>query len=315
MNRKFAVIIFFLLFATALGGQEKTNAFKDPSFSAGLSVLCPDRAADTVCTVLKVDSLKTPVWTLSQYNSKFNLVNSIKDEGINRYTYSLPGNGNLNAKVVSINPVRGALTLECNASAEYSGLRSKDQPWIYMTAEAPLDTLVLAKYRQVPLYLSCRVLFYEDCMGFLADKAIHAATYRVNFKVRNINQSGKLYGKFFTLSLILFDNRYIGVPIDASLRDSRDGEEGEFVYTPSSQQYISSSLSNYRLLKPRQSAEVSTDLLAMVKSALTAALEEGRFDESYLAEWEITGCNLGWEMTGTYNASLEVRGLKLSALP
>ena len=313
MSRKIAFILYFSLIATALGGQEITNAFHDPGFSAGLAVICPDRTADTVCAVLKVDSLKTPVWTLRQYNSKFNLANSIKDEGISRYTFSLPGNGNLNAKVVSINPARGALTLECNASAEYSGIRCKDQPWIYMTAEAPTDTLVLAKYKQMPLYMSCRALFYEDCMGFLAEKAIHAATYRVNFRVRNINRSGNLYGKWFTVSLVLFDNRYIGLQTEASLRDARDRDEGEFVYLPSSDRYISSSLSNYRLLKPRQSAEVNADLLAIVKDALDAALAEGRFDETYPAEWEITTCNLGWEMTGTYNASLEVKGMKLTA--
>ena len=47
--------------------------------------------------------------------------------------------------------------------------------------------------------------------------------------------------------------------------------------------------------------------------ALKEAQGEGVISESYLAEWEIVGCSFGWEMTGTYNAALEISGLKLTA--
>ena len=314
MYQKILSIAVFVLISLTLFGQEKANAFRDPSFAGGVKVACTDMSVDTICGVLPVDTTKTPVWTLRQYNSKFDMTKAKAEDFANKYTFSLPGNGNLNAKVVTINPARGAICLECNASAEYSGIRREGQPWIFMTVDAPTDTLLLAKYKSLKLYLDCRSIFYEDCMGFLADKKIHAATCRINFKIRNINQSGPLFGKYFTLSVVLFDNRYMGKLFEGGLRDATSSREGEFVYSPSSKLYISSPLSNYLLPKSRQGAEVNVDLLKIVKDALDAALAKGLFEETYLAEWEIVGCDYGWEMTGTYNAAYEIRGIKLAPL-
>lgn len=314
MFRKSLAIVVFVVISLALSAQESVNAFRDPTFARGVKVACTDMSVDTICGVLMVDTTQTPVWTLRQYNSKFDMTKARAEDIGNRYIFTLPGNGNLNAKVVTINPARGSISLECNASAEYSGIRRKDQPWIYMTVDAPTDTLLLAKYKSLKLYFECKSLFYEDCMGFLADKKIHAATCRLNFKIRNINQSGSLFGKYFTLSVVLFDNRYMGKHFEGGLRAATSSREGEFVYSPSSKLYISSPLSNYLLPKARQGSEVSMDLLKTVKDALDAALAEGLFEETYLAEWEIVGCDYGWEMTGTYNAAYEVKGLKLTPL-
>lgn len=311
MIKKILAVAIFVLISLSLCCQEKANAIHDPYFAGGLWVTCTDMKADTVCGRLRVDTTKTPQWTLRQYNSKFDMSSASSEEFAGRYTFTLPGNGNLNAKVVTIKPGSGSICLECNASAEYTGLRRKDQPWVYMTVDAATDSIRPALYKNLSLMLDCRSVFYEDCMGFLADKEIHAATCRLNFKLRNINQSGSLYGKFFTLSLILFDNRYMGALYEGGLRPARDAREGEFVYSPSSQLYISSSLSNYRLPRPRQSAEVSANLLKMINDALDAAVKAGTFDETYLAEWEIVACDYGWEMTGTYNAAYEIKSIKL----
>ena len=312
MNKKYILAAILTLVSICLAAQQAPNSIRDASFARGLYVASPDRNADTICGAMLVDSAQTPLWTLRQYNSKFNMAGCNAEKWFGRYIFTLPGNGNLAAKVVTVNPSKGLLQLECNASAEYTGIRREDQPWIYMTVDAPTDTLVLGVLKSAKLAFLGKVTSYEDCMGFLADKNLHAATCLFTLKLLNINRSSHLYNRAFTLALILFDNRSIGAVTGSSLLGASNAAEGEFVYCPPAQLYMGSA-QNAKLPKPRQGFEVNADLLKIVSLALKEAQGEGVIEESYLAEWEIVGCSFGWEMTGTYNACFEISDLRLEA--
>ncbi|MBR3743865.1 MAG: hypothetical protein IKN31_02005 [Bacteroidales bacterium] len=309
MKRSLLLSVAFLMFPLISGAQQAKNAIHDPFFARGFNVVCPDPAVDTLCGVLLVDSTATPVWTVRQYNSKFNIVNNRFENIGNRYNFRVSGNGNMLAKSLSVNPVKGALTMECNASAEYKGIRRLDQPWVSMTADAPTDTISLSNCQGLRLSLAYRVLSYEDCMGFLADKEIHSATYRIAFLLRNVNRESLSYGKQFRLGLVLFDNRYMGAPCHANLERSSSPHSGEFTYYPKSAMYIH----NAKLPKVKQIVEFNVDLLPIVKEALGAAVADNLLPDTVEGDWEIVSCDMGWEMKGTYNASIQVKKLHLTA--
>ncbi|MBQ7253169.1 MAG: hypothetical protein IJS30_00650 [Bacteroidales bacterium] len=309
MKRSLLLSVSVLLFPFISGAQQPKNAIHDPVFARGFNVVCPDPAADTVCGVLLVDSTATPVWTLRQYNSKFNIVRNIYENIGNRYHFRVPGNGNLLAKAVSVNPAKGTLTMECNASAEYKGIRRSEQPWISLTADTPTDTMPLSDCKGLRLSLAYRVLSFEDCMGFLADEKIHSATYRITLIMRNVRRESLSFGKQFRLCLRLFDNRYMGTPCYAGFEGNNPPLPGEFSYYPNSAMYIP----NAKLPRVKQSVELNVELLPIVKEALDAAVADNLLPDAVAGDWEIVACDMGWEMKGTYNASIQVKKLQLTA--
>ncbi|MBO4558186.1 MAG: hypothetical protein J5693_06220 [Bacteroidales bacterium] len=309
MNRRILTAALLALVSLSAAAQEP-NAFRDPLFSKGFAVICPDAAADTVCGALLVDSTATPVWTLRQYNSKFNIAKHEFDNVGNRYFFAAPGNGNLLAKSVTVNPVRGSLKMECNGSAEYKGIRRSYQPWIHMTAGAPTDTVALSRCTSLKLSFNYKISSYEDCMGFLANKGFHAATCRLQLVLRNNNRMSPAYGKMFRLGLILFDNRYIGAACESAFIKKDIIGDGEFAVYPKSSLYMPGS--NGRLPKVRQNVEMNVDVLPLVEPALKMAVTEELLPETRTSDWEVVGCDLGWEMTGTYNACLDIKKLQLS---
>ena len=312
MKRSLLLSVAVLMFPLLSGAQQAKNAIQDPAFSRGFNVVCPDPAADTLCGALLVDSTATPVWTLRQYNSKFNIVNNRYENIGNRYHFRVPGNGNLLAKSVSVNPVKGSITMECNASAEYKGLRRYDQPWVTLTVDAPTDTLSLANCESLRLSLSYRVVNYEDCMGFLADVGFHAASFSISFLVRNVNRESRSLGDCFRVSLLLFDNRFMGLSREASI-SSKSSAFGEvFTYHPKSLMYMPSAL-NGKLPKEKQITELNVDILPIISTALTTGETQGLVSDTTLADWEVVACDMGWEMTGTYNAAIRVKKLQLLA--
>ena len=306
MGKRFTATLAFVLAALAASAQS-ANILHDAAFAGGFTVYCTDPDADTVAGRLVCDSTATAVWNLRQYNSRFDMAQCTLESFGNRYTFSRAGNGNLNAKTLTVNPSRGSLTLECNASAEYTGIRRAGSPWVHMTVDAPTDTVRMGKGGQMKMNFAFRETLYEDCMGFLADRKLHGAVYRVFLRFRNLNVESGLYGKQFRLGMVIFDNRYMGQSRAESV--SASGEEGVLFdyYAPTSRY-----LAGGKLPKVRQKGSVNADVEKMLSEAIAAAQAAGILGECYPAEWEIVGCDFGWEMTGTYNAALEVRGVAIT---
>ena len=312
MNRIKILVVLLLLMPAMLPAQDFKNRIHDPGFARGFDVVTADADVDTVCSHLLVDSTATPVWTVRQYNSKFDISNNNYDNIANRHHFRVPGNGNLLAKTLSVNPAKGSLTLECNASAEYKGIRRSNQPWVYLTVDAPTDTVAIAACKNFRLMLSYKVNYFEDCMGFLANTGFHAATYRICIMMRNFNRESISYGKQMRLALVLFDNRYMGNPCEARLVTNLAPLDGDFAYYPKSALYMPVS-SNSRLPKVRQQIDLNVDMMPILREALRTAQSNDLLSDTVADDWEIVACDMGWEMTGTYNAALRVKNLQLIA--
>lgn len=282
-------------------GDEK-NVLQDPSLAKGLaveSVANPDSLSGS----LLVDSLAKPVWHLCQPNSRFDAARCKMETRGDNTIFNVAGNGNLMAKVIRVNPVRNILYLECNASAEYTGIRRPDSPWVGLWAEQSVDSVFVASSRPIELKLEYRVTSFEDCMGFLADKNVHSAVCCATFTLRNVNIESDSYGRVMKVVVPLFDNRNVGLSYRSDVY--RDGSD--VVYRPASDKCLTSG----RIPKVKQKESVSIRLTPAFGQAFKAASVNGYIQDAEPGDFMLESFSIGWEMKGTFNSAVEIKNLKL----
>ena len=300
----------YLLLAAALATfslsaqntKKDKSVLQDPSFSRGLAVESVSNA-DSLSGNLLVDTLAKPVWHLCQPNSRFDAARSTMESRGDNYIFNLAGNGNLMAKTVRLNPVRNILCLECNASAEYTGIRRSGSPWVGLWAEQRLDSVWIASCRPIELHLDYRITSFEDCMGFLADKDVHSAVCCATIVLRNANNESATFGRCLKVTLPLFDNRKVG----ASYGSDSYEEDGVAVYRPSSDKCLSSG----RLPKVKQKESVQIRLMPIFNQALKAASVNDFLQDTDPVDYVLESFSIGWEMKGTFNSAVEIKNLKL----
>lgn len=278
------------------------SVLPDPSFSKGLAV---ESVTDhtSLSGNLLVDTAATPEWHLCQPNSRYDATGcTIETRGDNTI-FNVAGNGNLMSKVIRVNPVKRVLYLECNASAEYTGIRRDGQPWVGLWVSQSLDSLKVASCRQMSLQMEYRVPFYEDCMGFLADKDVHSAVCCASLMLRNTNPESSAYGKCLKVVVPMFDNRNVGLAYGSEV-----SVEGDMVvFRPVAEKCLSSG----KMPKVKQKESVNVMLLPVITQAVKTAAMNGFMPGVEPADFVIDGFKVGWEMKGTFNSAVEIKNLKL----
>lgn len=281
---------------------KEKSALHDPSFSKGLAVESVMDSA-SISGVLLVDTTARPEWHLCQPNTRFDAAKCIMETRGDNTIFNVAGNGNLMAKVIRVNPVRNVLYLECNASAEYTGIRRDGQPWVELCASQSIDSLTVASCRQLALQMEYKVTFYEDCMGVLAEKDIHSAECCASLILKNVNMESDAYGKCLKVVIPMFDNRKVGLSYGSEVMM----EGGVVVFRPASEKCLSSG----RIPKVKQKEFVNVVLLPVIKQAVNAASMNGYLPGAVPEDFEIERFTVGWEMKGTFNSAVEIKNLKL----
>ncbi|MBP9986790.1 MAG: hypothetical protein KBT44_02540 [Bacteroidales bacterium] len=304
IKQTFLMLAAFLMPVSffAQNNNDGKSVLRDPSLSKGLAVESITDPASLSGNLL-VDTTAKPEWHLCQPNSRFDAAKCTMETRGDNTIFNVAGNGNLLAKVVRVNPVRNVLYLECNASAEYTGIRRDGQPWVGLWASQSLDSLRVASCRQLALHMEYRVTFYEDCMGFLADKDVHSAVCCASLILKNDNKGSDAYGKRLKVVVPMFDNRNVGLPYNGGV----DKEGDMVVFRPASEKCLSSG----RIPKVKQKEFVNVVLLPVVTQAVKAAAMNGYMPGAVPDDFLIEGFTVGWEMKGTFNSAVEIKNLKL----
>jgi hypothetical protein len=143
-----------------------------------------------------------------------------------------------------------------------------------------------------------------DIEGF--DDAYHAAQFQMFLTIQNLTTTSPGYGDFFYFGIPLFDSRYRETELYARA-DTAD-PSGKFIYIPPSAEFLPVSTHDRTLV------EVRCDVLPLVHAGIASAWEHGFLPgSSDLADYYVSGMNFGWEIPGTYDASILVRDLSLRA--
>lgn len=309
-----ALLISLLCFNAVTQGAESAapdagrELIRDPHFQQGFWALEPQLGKRVVSVRLPgwVSSAE-PVWDLAQWSSKYPLDLACRRE---LGTWKLAWTNAAKSVLLGLpGAPEGELVLAVEASAEYgTRARRAEEPWVHLLvqqefADPPaLSELASARLRLQAKLLRSSLLRTED---YSPDR--HAAQYQAFFTVQNRNRTSPGFGQYLWFGVPLYDDRHRS-PSAHVAKDT--GGTGMFIYTPPSTAYTAQSAHDGQWIK------IDRDLLPLMREGLAAAWGQGFLVQSKsLADYRITGMNLGWEVPGTFNVALAVKGMSLTVVP
>ena len=244
-----------------------------------------------------------PIWDLAQWSSKFPLAVAPAQRQTNGALCFTNA-----AKQVVVGKrgcVEADLVLGVNASGEYGNrARQEGEPWVHLLVqqeigEPPsLADLVAARFHIAARLLRSRAVKTPDY-----SPSRHAAQFQVFFTVQNRNRQSPGFGRLLWIGIPLYDDRQ-RIPVGHASKDTAGSEM--FIFTPAGSIFTSASAHDGGWLT------VDKDILPLMREALETAWARGFLTESRaLADYRITGLNLGWEVPGIFDVEMQVRDLSL----
>ena len=246
-------------------------------------------------------SAARPIWQSCQWWSRYDLAHHPPRHTAAGLTYRNAG------KSVSLDR-HGILTLEIRTDREYLHPRRDGEQWPHLLIQQdfpqplPLNDPTLER-----LILSYRMqLAY--CVNHMKPEeynpSFHTAQSPFYLYIRNTNRASADYGLCLWVGIQSFDYRY-----------ERLSEEPVVSWDIGTQMYI------YQLpprklwgdirFTDRRWHRLQVDLLPYIDEAFRVLHEKGLFVHSSREDFVITGMNFGWEVPGTFNAALRVKGFSL----
>ena len=291
---------------------DATALFADMQFRRGFLLSYPDssrgRAVEAVLDL--GDANKIPVWRLCQWATRHSLAavpcarstagDLVYENEGKRVVVAGPGSQNRD------------LILDVRGNAEY-GTRARQQgeSWPHLLVEQDAPVLYpLDELDAIKLVVSLRLL---HCTNHTPpeqyDPGLHAAQFQMFFVVKNISPASQDRDDYFWFGVPFFDSRY-DVPPAYMAQDAGKGDAtGKFIYT------VDAKLLGITSLKEGNWISVQSDLLPFICSGLQEAMKRGYLKDAAPHNYAVANMNLGWEIPGTFDASVQIRDLDISAIP
>jgi hypothetical protein len=285
--------------------------FLDTHFRQGFLLSYPDskKAAAAEAVLNLDDSNNKPVWKLCQWGTKHSLAKA-------RCNHDADGDISYanDAKKVLVG-AKGSdnsdLVLEIKGSSEYGNIaRKQGESWPHLLVEQqvckvyPLENLARLDFTLRIKRLYCKNHMVTDTYN----PELHAAQFQMFLVVSNINKHSKDYGNYFWFGVPFYDNRY-DIPPSYKAKDGGKADAtGKFIYT------IAGEIVTSEPMKENQWAEIDIDLLPHIKAGLQEAVKRKYLAASKSGHYAVVGMNMGWELPGTLDASIQIRDFGLLAV-
>jgi len=303
---------------TKIQGPRKQDAtaksrplLKDTHFRRGFFLSYPDskkgHAAEVVLDL--GDSDNKPVWRLCQWGTKHSLAKA---------SCNLDADGDVsyanNAKKILVGAESSGnrdLILEIKGSSEYeNNARKYGESWPHLLVEQQIGKIYpLNQLARLDFALAIKRLYCESHMVTgTCNPELHAAQFQMFLVVSNINKNSKDSGDYFWFGVPFYDSRY-DIPPSHKARDGGKADAtGRFIYAIGGENVTPGPL------KENQWAEIDIDLLPYIKAGLQEAVKRGYLTDSNSGDYAVVGMNMGWELPGTFDASIQIRDLGLRAV-
>jgi hypothetical protein len=213
--------------------------------------------------------------------------------------------------IIRIDSDNRDLILEIKGSVEYGAkARQYGQSWPHLLVEQQVrKTYPLDELAKLHLSLGIRLLYSENRMMREAySPELHTAQFQMFLVVRNVNEQSKDCGNYYWFGVPFYDSRYDSPPSHKAKDGGKADATGKFIYT------VAGECVNAEHLKEHEWAEIDADLLPYIKAGLEEAVKRGYLASSNLGDYGITGINMGWELPGTFDASMQIRDLGILAV-
>ncbi|TWU30081.1 hypothetical protein [Bythopirellula polymerisocia] len=248
-----------------------------------------------------------PVWGLAQWHSRFDLAQSNISPGLMRYAHE--------AKSVEFDfsdPAGGTITLGLEGMTEYDGKApERGAAWPHLLVERQLLAHPsLTEIASVPFRFSYRLIQEEWHRPEGWDAERHTAQFVFYITVQNQNPQSAGFRDFLWFGVPIYDTRYRHNPQRAAIDFSTKHKKGtgKFIFRPDSNHFTDQSAQDGRWIT------IDVDLLPLMKEALTKAWELGYLTDSRdMQDYHLGSMNFGWEVPGTMNVAMQVKGLSLWA--
>jgi hypothetical protein len=289
----------------------------DPRLNDGFEVVAPLAPTIEGSLLWRDPTAGDPpaVWQLAQWNSKQLILGAPRTslpsgavEYSNPYKAIAGGGppGNVDADLV----------LTINGSVEYSsGFRAVGDPWATLLLQQSISEPQGHLYQQVPsihdmvalnLDYSVRLLYDDRDLGPGYDASIYASQFVMFYTIQNLNPASLGYGDYLWFGVSSYDDREA---IKGFYSNVDFGGTGKLIYDIGIGPFTNEIVANGDWVT------IHGDILPYVRSALQSAWDNGYLQDSMaFSDYYVGAMNMGWEMTGRNDASMQVRDLSLVAV-
>ncbi|MEA1951341.1 MAG: hypothetical protein U9N87_08150, partial [Planctomycetota bacterium] len=310
-KRILCVVLALVLAGTARA--EQISLITDTSFDRGFVVFAPEHPPTVQGNLQWDTSGGPPVWDLAQWASQstiWGVTPTQLPSGAWRYA-------NADKEIiVGGGPSAGEsdLVLTINGVNEYGGqFRGSSDPWPHLLVAQRISdpggqigsqSPSIADMTSLDFQIDARLLYDNRTLTAGYDPSIHASQYNIFYTVQNLNTASAGYGDFLWFGTALYDDRE-----DVTGRHVMIDEfTQKLIYSIGIENFTSEHIADGNWMS------VSGDLLPHMKAALDTAWSNGiLLDSQDYADYRIGGVNMGWEMMGLNDASMQIRNYNVVA--
>ena len=215
------------------------------------------------------------------------------------------------SKTLRVNPSTGMVYAKLEGTKEYTSARKDNEPWPHLLLEYGMESgIKLDELDSLTLNLDYTLKAFSGDMGASLKSDIHCAQFPFYCVVSNRNTESKDYGRYIWFGACLFDNRQDFTMTFASADIGSDEKlaTGAFIYQVGQRAYLDAPVAKGELI------EIKWNMLPFMKTAFETAQRNGYLKNTKFEDLYATGGNMGWEVTGTYDAALQIDKFEIMAV-
>ncbi|MBO5421002.1 MAG: hypothetical protein J6A67_03555 [Clostridia bacterium] len=304
-------LTFSSLFGMPVRGYESKQLFADAGFENGFVVMSQETAdgAGVSLGEFTYGGVESPSWMIAQWNSGPCLWQERAESDV----YTLTDG---KTKTVMYNPIEKSISMRLNAANIYNGEPASFDAWPHLLLEqSPLCDYSSLSEKDKAFYscdadrmvldLNIRMTDFVDTTN---SEGVNAVQYLAYFYLKDEEKH-----RFIWFGVDLFDNRGYN---DTSW--ANDKASGNMIYCLSTKDtYGKKYKSLFRNGRPYISQDwvnVHIDLKPHILKVFEKANKENLYGEKiYPEDFFVGGTNIGFEIHGNYDCTVEIKGFALTA--
>jgi hypothetical protein len=249
---------------------------------------------------------RPPAWRLDQWATQFllkpGMCQPVRDGWIAE---------NTGKRVVLRRDENGLLRLllEARGIPEYAGrLRKEGEAWPHLLIEQQFSAPIRFQvWRRITFTIETRIASCtaDPALSAKLNPGLHTAQVSAFWTVVNDTKGNPDCGDMIWFGIPLFDARYDVPPQYCAIDSGKDDATGKFICLLDGKRFWEGRTGDGSWRK------LDADLTSLIGEALATAKEYGHLKNTRLEDLALTTFNLGWEITGPYDAAMEIRGLSM----
>ncbi len=286
----------------------KKVLFEDLNFRAGFdfkNTPIPAQSSRAGTTEAKIPKYlqsskyfyEDPKWEVAQWYTN-GMVKTSGSKSGNEYVWAN------SYKALKVDLKNNILTFAINSNNDYKGkYRSKNDPWVHLLISQttsnksdPIDQLDKLQFK-----MKARLAYEKEIIKKGHNKNIHAQQFLAYFTIQNLNKKSNGYGQYI----------WIGIPFHDSRYDFTKGALHVDKGTNSLIYNLSFSDLSKVSMKSKKWVNIDYDILPHVKKALQYGFSNNILKNKNISDYKIGYMNMGFETTGLFISTVQVKDFQL----